>query len=181
MRIWTTAAPDEAQLDGARAVYADAFGQEPYLEPPSTAEAFVDRFRSYAATRDGCRLVLAQDARDGRVIGFVLSVIAHPGDWWRERVAARLGTDRTQRRLGAACVEVVHVAVGTGSRSRGVGTAMMAAVAAEAAAPRAVLAVDRAAPAAQRLYERCGWAVIAEDFRLTATSAPARLMARDLP
>lgn len=168
-----------ALLDGARTVYQAAFGEYPYREPPSSAEAFVERVRRYASTRDGFRLVLAQDDR-GTVTGLVLSVVAHPGDWWREQVAARLGREQSSRWLGPACVEIVHVAVHPRRQGQGIGAAMLETVRAQALAPRAVLSVHSAADRAQRLYLRSGWSPIVHDLQFPG-AAPAWLMGRPLP
>lgn len=171
--------PEPPVLDQLRSVYAAAFAEPPYEEPASAADDFLERLQRYATTRDGFRLVLAQ-RDDCSVIGFVLAALARPGDWWREQVAATLAPGDIQRRLGASCVEIVHVAVHPGQRSRGTGTTMMDAVRRQALAPRGILAVNPNARPALRLYERCGWKPISRTFRL-GDAPPAWLMVRSLP
>jgi len=164
MRLETfEAAPPDAMLDGCVEVYAAAFGQAPYGEPREQAGELRDRVARYAA-RDGFRLPVICGA-DGRPAGFALGMVAHPGDWWRDNVAAAIGAEAEERWLGAACVEIVHVAVVPGMQRQGVGQRLMAALTAPPRPPTGVLSCHPAATAAQRFYLSQGWQVITTDFR----------------
>jgi GNAT superfamily N-acetyltransferase len=142
-RLLTTEPPADL-LDNAESVYAAAFAEAPYREGPAEAAAFRARVLRYAAERDGFRLVVVDDAGPA---GVGLAVLARPGDWWRDRVAAALDPDPDAdpdaalagRWLGDACLEVVHLAVHPRARGRGLGRLVHDLLIAGAPAPTAVL------------------------------------------
>jgi GNAT superfamily N-acetyltransferase len=156
--------PPAAAAETARAVYAAAFGRPPYNEGPQQAEDFVSRIFRYAATRDGVRLVLVDEAAIG------LALLARPGDWWRDRAAEAA---RSPRWIGDVCLEVVHLAVHPDRQGEGLGKLAHDLLIAGSPAPTAILACDPRAEPARALYRGRGWTAIG---RLGTSD----LMARDL-
>jgi GNAT superfamily N-acetyltransferase len=173
-----TAMPPAAVLDGCVAVYRAAFGQPPYLEPPGEAGQLRERVGRYTG-RDGFRLPVVFGA-DGEPAGFGLGVTAHPGDWWRDKVAAAVGAEAARRWLAQACLEIVHVAVLPGAQRRGTGRRLMAALAAPPRPLTGVLSCHPAATAAQSFYLAQGWQVITTGFRLQPGQPGYWLMGLDL-
>lgn len=176
VRLLTTA-PDDGLLAEAVGAYLGAFGQPPYREGPADGVAFAERVRRYAAERDGFRFVVAR-AGDGRVAGVCLAVLARPGDWWRDRVAAALPPDVAARWLGSACLEVVHVAVVPDGQRQGIGHLMHDVLIAGQPAPAGVLSCHPAAVPAQRFYRKRGWTPLSDSF--PAGALDFWIMARDL-
>jgi GNAT superfamily N-acetyltransferase len=173
-------APDPESLAEATAVYAAAFREPPYHEDEQQAAAFTERVLRYAAERDGFRFATARDD-EGRVTGLALTVLARPGDWWRDQAAAALSGQDVRRWLGDLCLEVVHVAVPPALQRRGIGQRLHDALIAGKPAPTGVLSCHPEARPAQQLYLRQGWTLLTEEFR---TGGPGQLgywlMARDL-
>jgi GNAT superfamily N-acetyltransferase len=151
--------PPEPLLAEAADAYLAAFARAPYRETEADREAFVDRVRRYSG-RDGFRLVLARSG--DAAVGVGLGVVAHAGDWWRDRVAEECRPEDVDRWLGDACLEFVHLAVRPEHEGAGIGGAIHDAVLAGAPAPTAVLTVDRRAERARRLYDSRGWEVLQE-------------------
>jgi ribosomal protein S18 acetylase RimI-like enzyme len=174
--VAVTSAPPPELLAAAADAYLDVFSQPPYGETEPDREAFVDRVRRYAE-RDGFRLVLATDG--DTVTGFALAVIAHSGDWYRDRVAEQLEPAEIAEWLGESCLELVHLGVRPAYARRGIGRRVHDATLADCAAPTAILTVDPAAEAARHLYARQGWLVLRESVTVGAGSG-AILMARRL-
>ena len=175
--ILSTATPSEQTLREATAVYREAFGEPPYGEKPELAQAFAERVERYARERDGFRLVTAC-ADDGVVTAIGLAVLARPGDWWRDRVAAAIPGPQAGEWLGAACLEVVHLAVSPRAQGRGLGRLTHDVLIAGKPAPTAVLTVHPAAAPAQRLYLSRGWTILTD--RLARDGADYWLMGRCL-
>ncbi|MGO8956560.1 MAG: GNAT family N-acetyltransferase [Streptosporangiaceae bacterium] len=168
-----TAQPPQWVTDGCVAVYAAAFGQPPYAEPPADAELLRERVERYSS-RDGFQFPVATDL-DSHVTGFALAVRAYPGDWWRDQVAGAIGPELSARWLPPGVLEVVHVAVDPALHRRGVGRRLLASLIHEPA-PSAVLSCDHAAIAAQQLYLSQGWHVITSDLSYLPGMAPRWLM-----
>lgn len=173
-----TAVPPGPVLDGCVAVYRAAFGQPPYEEPPGEADQLRDRVSRYTG-RNGFRLPVATGS-GGQPAGFALGVTAHPGDWWRDKVAAAIGGEATQRWLGRSCLEIVHVAVVPGEQRRGIGQRLMAALLAPPRPATGVLSCHPGATAAQNFYLAQGWQVITAGFRLQPGQPGYWLMGIDL-
>jgi ribosomal protein S18 acetylase RimI-like enzyme len=162
-------APPGEIVDGCVAVYGAAFSRPPYHESPDDAAALRDRVERYAA-RDGFRLPVAA-AADGTFAGFALGVIAHPGDWWRDKVATAIGPQAAHRWLGQACLEVVLVAVDPAYQRRGIGRQVLRELLRGTDVGTAVLSCHPAAEAAQQFYLSEGWQTLTKQFR----TQPAQL------
>ena len=173
-----TAMPPEPVLDGCVTVYRAAFGQPPYEEPPGEARQLRDRVGRYAG-RDGFRFPVVAGP-GGEPAGFALGVTAHPGDWWRDKVAAAAGAEATERWLGRACLEIVHVAVLPAEQRRGIGLRLMTALLAPPQPATGVLSCHPEATAAQNFYLAQGWQVITTGFRLQPGQPGYWLMGIDL-
>jgi ribosomal protein S18 acetylase RimI-like enzyme len=158
-----TELPGEEVTASCVEVYRDSFAEPPYGESPQQADELRSRLARYSE-RDGFRLVVAR-RDDDRVVGFGLSAIAHPGDWWRERVAATIGPDLTRRWLGTAVTEVVHLAVVPDFRRSGLASAILSAMTTHPDGLGAVLSCHPDATAAQQLYLSRGWQTLSVDFR----------------
>ncbi|MFL6074851.1 MAG: GNAT family N-acetyltransferase [Mycobacteriales bacterium] len=171
-RLLTTEPPADL-LDTATSVYAAAFAEPPYGEGPAEAAAFRDRVLRYASERDGFRLVVVDDAGPA---GVGMAVLARPGDWWRDRVAAALDPPLVERWLGDRCLEVVHLAVHPRVRGRGLGRLVHDLLIAGSPAPTAVLTCDPRAEPATRLYTARGWYPLADS--VPAGDHPMTLYAR---
>ncbi len=168
-----TAQPPPQVTDGCVAVYAAAFGQPPYAEPPADAELLRERVARYSG-RDGFQFPVATEEH-GRVTGFALAVGAYPGDWWRDQVAAAIGPELSARWLPPGVLEVVHVAVDPALHRRGIGRQLLASLTGECAAA-AVLSCDPAALPAQQLYLSHGWQVITSELSYLPGMPPRWLM-----
>jgi GNAT superfamily N-acetyltransferase len=168
--------PDEV-VQSAADSYIATFREPPYNEPDEAREGFLDRVQRYSA-RDGFVLAVASDGDE--TLGIALGVTAHPGDWWRDRVAQQL-TDGEQRDwLGDACLEFVHLAVVPARQGSGIGGALHDAVVTNStAAATGVLTVDRRVERAYRLYVSRGWIVLRESINVSA-GPDMTLMARPL-
>lgn len=172
-----TRPPGSALLAEAAAVYAAAFAQPPYYEGPQEVEGFRERVARYARERSGFRLVTVRDD-DGRLDAVGLAVLAHPGDWWRDRIAAVLDGDDVQRWIGDRCLEIVHLAVHPEVQRRGRGRLVHDLLIAGSPAPVAVLSCHPAATPARDLYLNRGWRVLSD--ALPAGEATFLVLARDL-
>ena len=168
--------PEARTLEAAADAYLDGFSGPPYFETGEDRAAFLDRVGRYAE-RDGFRLVLATEGE--RSIGVGLCVVGHPGDWWRDQVAAELASDEVRDWLGEAVLEIVDLAVIPDARGRGVGGAIHDALLDGARTPTAVLTADTRATPARALYEGRGWHVLRERFSV-AGGDPVTLMVRRL-
>jgi GNAT superfamily N-acetyltransferase len=171
-----TALPSEADIERAADAYLAGFSGPPYFETAASQAEFVERVRRYAA-RDGFRLVVASEGEAPAGVG--LAVIAHPGDWWRDQVAAQLTAAEAKEWLGDSVLEVVNLAVRPESRGRGLGAALHEALLTDAEAPTAVLTADTRATPARTLYETRGWTILRERVSIGG-SEPVTLLARRL-
>ncbi len=172
----STGGPAPDLLAEATEVYAAAFGQPPYHEGPEQAAAFSERVVRYARTRSGFRFVTVRgDA--GRLVAIALAVLARPGDWWRDNMAApALDPAATDRWLGELCLEVVHVAVQPTVQRQGYGRLAHDLLISGAPAPTAILSCHRTAPAAVGLYTGRGW----QQLGALPPDGEALLFGRDL-
>jgi len=177
LEIFETSPPEEV-LAGCVDVYAAAFGQPPYGETREQAGELRERVARYAG-RDGFRLPVVF-GEDGRPAGFALGMIARAGDWWRDRVAAAIGAAAAERWLGAACLEIVHVAVWPGRQRQGTGHRLMEALTRAPRPATGVLSCHPGAPAAQRFYLSQGWQVISTGFRTSPDQLAFWVMGLDL-
>jgi ribosomal protein S18 acetylase RimI-like enzyme len=158
--LYTTPPPPQV-TDGCVGVYAAAFSQPPYAEPPADAELLRERIARYSG-RDGFRCPVATDP-PGRIVGFALAVRAYPGDWWRDQVAGAIGPALAARWLPPGVLEIVHVAVHPARHRRGIGRQLLSSLTG-ASESAAVLSCDPSAIAAQQLYLSQGWQIITADL-----------------
>jgi GNAT superfamily N-acetyltransferase len=168
--------PSRDRLLSAAEAYIATFSRPPYDEPPSARDAFLERVERYSQ-RDGFALALAIDG--GQVSGLALAVTAHPGDWWRDQVAANLSPVEIDRWLGEATLELVHLAVVPVAQGHGVGGRLHDEILAGSSCSSGILTVDPRAMPARRLYDSRGWIVVRESA-LVGTSSGAILMGRRL-
>ena len=176
--------PGSATLAKAADAYLEGFAGPPYFETDADRDGFLDRVRRYAA-RDGFRLVVAAEGDPSassearRVIGVGLAVIGHPGDWWRDQVAAGLPETDVEAWLGDAVLEVVDLTVIPAARGRGVGRAIHDALLSGVTTRTAVLTADTRATPARALYAGGGWQTLRDPFSV-AGGEPVTLMVRRL-
>jgi GNAT superfamily N-acetyltransferase len=175
----TTTAPAPATLREAVAVYQAAFARPPYGETPEMAQDFAARVQRYARDRDGFRLVTARNDA-GQMVAIALAVLARPGDWWRDKVAAAIPASLTDQWLSDLCQEVVHLAVVPDTQGHGVGRLVHDVLIAGRPAPTAVLSVHPEAEPARRLYQRQGWTVLTREFSTQPGQMPSSVMGRQL-
>jgi ribosomal protein S18 acetylase RimI-like enzyme len=108
--------------------------------------------------RDGFRLARAHD--EGRLVGFAYGCTGRDGQWWTDNARRVLPPDVGQAWLGGH-FELVSLGVVAGARGRGVGRALLRAVADGIAHDRLLLmtTADDTDPA-RRLYASEGWHVL---------------------
>jgi GNAT superfamily N-acetyltransferase len=168
--------PDAGIVARVADAYLDVFSLAPYDETEDDRAAFVDRVQRMGR-RHGFRLIVAWDGEIAAGLG--LAAVAHPGDWWRDRVAECLEQGEVDEWLGDACLELVHLAVRPPRQGNGIGGAIHDALLEGVSAPTAVLTVHPAAAPARRLYARAGWIVL-RDAVTVGVSRDVVLMARRL-
>jgi GNAT superfamily N-acetyltransferase len=167
-----TSLPTSVEIERAADAYLAGFSGAPYFETEASRAGFVDRVRRYAG-RDGFRLVVASEGDAAAGVG--LAVIGHPGDWWRDQVAAQLSRRDVDEWLGTSVLEVVNLAVRPEWRGRGLGARVLAALVAGATTSSAVLTVDTRATPARTLYTTRGWIVLRDRIAI-GDGEPATLM-----
>ncbi|PWI44718.1 GNAT family N-acetyltransferase [Streptomyces sp. ICBB 8177] len=139
-----------------REVYADAFGDAPWHEDDTYANAFLSRLEGHA-DRPGFHAALAFDGQ--RLLGFCtawLTPAPFPGDRCYPQVAAALGPELTGSWL-CGSQEVDELAVRAEARGRGLGTALLDAVTSRAPDDSSWLMTSVRAPDAVRFYRQLGW------------------------
>jgi GNAT superfamily N-acetyltransferase len=158
INVHSTLAP-QVTLDSAADAYIATFSQPPYSESEEDRAGFLDRVERYAR-RDGFALALASEG--DAVVGLALAVTAHPGDWWRDQVAANLSATEIDEWLGHGTLELVHVAVVPSVQGHGVGGRLLDAISDASVCRTGILTVDSRAEPARRLYASRGWSVLRE-------------------
>ncbi|WP_282203309.1 GNAT family N-acetyltransferase [Kitasatospora fiedleri] len=140
-----------------RSVYAAAFGGPPWHEPAHRADAYLERL-AQDALRPSFTAAAATDA-GGRLLGFATAWTTpapFPTDRCHPRVAAALGPRRTEAWLCGARV-VDELAVRPGHTERGIGTALLDAVTADAVDGRCWLLTTARPDGPLGFYLRQGW------------------------
>jgi GNAT superfamily N-acetyltransferase len=99
-------------------VYADAFAAPPHNEPPEAAGRFRESLARHAAL-PGFRAAVAW-AAGAEPAGFGYGHTSLPGQWWHDRAAAALPSERVARWLHEPFV-VVELAVRPRLQRRGIG------------------------------------------------------------
>ena len=175
----STSMPTASTLEDAAAVYGAAFSHPPYGETAEMAQAFVERVQRYACERDGFRFVTTR-SDDGQMTAIALAVLARPGDWWRDQVAAAVPASLGDRWLGGLCLEVVHLAVTPAVQGRGLGRLVHDVLIAGRPAATAILSVHPDAKPAQQLYQGRGWTILSKQFRTQPGQLAYWVMGRQL-
>lgn len=159
--------PGSPHLEGALDVYVAVFGGD-----REDARSFVTR---YAKNYPHFAGVVALDG--GRVVGLGWGAQGVLGNWWYDKVAARVGARHPA--LQDAWV-LVELGVLPEYRASGVGTRVHDAVIAAQPLPRLLLSTQVANVGARRLYERLGWEYLHPGFAFQDGGEPYVVMCREV-
>ena len=156
VRLHSTLA--DAPVEDIVDVYRDAFTAPGYDE----ASEDVERFRTGLprhADREGFRLALGR-LPDGGLAGFAYGYTGRPGQWWTDRVLARVPSGITDEWVDGH-FEFVELAVRPPAQGRGIGQALHDALLDGLPHRRALLGTWTDDRPARRLYLRSGWRELA--------------------
>jgi len=150
-------------VDELGAAVAGVFESAHGYPPGTRTRRFVGEQLVRHAGRPGFRF-LAALAEDGSLLGFAYGYTGGAGEWWHDRVAARLGEVEAARWLAPGHLELVELAVRPGSQGVGHGSALHDQLLRGWPGPTAVLSTQRANARALRFYRDRGWVVIVRDM-----------------
>ena len=152
-----TAWPPDGPIDEIVDVYRAAFTAPGYDETPDDVERFRESLPQHAE-REGFRLELAR--RAGRLVGFAYGYTGRRGQWWSDRVLARVPASITDGWVDGH-FEFVELAVRPSEQGRGIGQALHDALLDGLPQRRALLGTWTDDRPARRLYLRSGWQELA--------------------
>lgn len=159
-------APGSKYAEGAAQVFADTWHRS--LED---AIAFLGLQADYPDYRGLVALA------DGRVVGMVFGTASESGQWWHDRVAARVGESHPALRDAWVLTEL---AVLEDWRGQGIGARLHDEVLAAQPHPRALLSTEISNMRARRMYERRGWRYIHPGFPFEPGRESFVVMAKEL-
>ena len=150
---WATDRPLDELVD----VYRAAFTAPGYDETSDDVERFRASLPQHA-DREGFRLVLG--SRAGRLVGFAYGYTGRRGQWWTDRILARVPASITEVWVDGH-FEFVGLAVRPSEQGQGVGQALHDALLEDLPHRRALLGTWADDRPARRLYLRSGWRELA--------------------
>lgn len=126
--------------------------------------------------RKGFRFLAAFDR--GRLVGFAYGYTGEPGQFWHDLVAETLDPAARDRWMNGA-IEVVTLAVETGSQGRGVGGQLHDRLLRGLPNRTVLLSTGQEESPARRLYRNRGWVIIKEPYYFPNNPAPTKFMGLD--
>jgi GNAT superfamily N-acetyltransferase len=147
-----------AGLAELRAVYADAYSEEPYRWGQDHARLFAERFE-IQSRRPGFALAQARDGAE--LVGFAFGVTLQPATPWWDGLTTALPPEITTERPGRTFA-LVELVVRASWRRQGIAEAMHDLLLRDRPEERATLTVLPAATPAQAAYRKWGWQRIAQ-------------------
>jgi ribosomal protein S18 acetylase RimI-like enzyme len=158
--------PGSAWFPGAVGVYARTWDRNWHK-----AWEFIAQFARYPHYRGLVAL------EGDRVVGMIFGHQSLPGQWWHDRVAARVGWDHPS--LTDAWV-VVELAVLPACRNRAIGRRLLETLLEQQPFSRAILSTQVENEGARRFYERLGWGYLHEGFIFAPGQPPFVVMQKEL-
>jgi len=149
--------PADGLIDEIVDVYRAAFTAPGYDETPDDVERFRTSLPQHA-DREGFRLELGRRAR--RLVGFAYGYTGRRGQWWCDRVLARVPANIADAWVDGH-FEFVELAVRPSEQGRGIGQALHDALLEGLPQRRALLGTWTDDRPARRLYLRSGWRELA--------------------
>ncbi|MHA3704803.1 GNAT family N-acetyltransferase [Jatrophihabitans sp. YIM 134969] len=163
-----------ARVDEAMAIYVAAMG---YHVSAGKARAAATR----AHTRyDGFASVAAVHTPSGRLLGFGYGYTSRPGQWWHDLVR-RAVEPSTAEVWMADAFELSELHVSPDAQGRGIGRAVLAALASRTTESTMLLSTPDAETRAFRLYTDLGFVALARRHRFPGDGRPFAVLGARLP
>src|SRR5579863_9317193 len=115
---------------------------------------------------------------EDKVIGMGFGVRSFPGNWWHDRVAAKLGADSPALQDAWVLVDLAVLEI---YRGEGIGSALHNALLQNQPCPRALLSTEVKNSGARRFYERHGWHYLLTDYVFREGDEPFVVLSRECP
>ena len=160
-------------------VYAGAFAGPPYLRGKPEALAFADSFAHHRG-REAFRCLVARDAQDGLLVGFIYGFTCLPGQWWYDQLAGRMSPELQARWLSGA-FELAELAVLPAYQGRGIGGQLHDRLLNGLPQRTALLSTMQTETNAMALYRKRSWRLILSDFLFAGAVRPYVILGKDLP
>lgn len=128
--------------------------------------------------RSGFACVVATDAT-GRIHGLAYGYRGAPGQWWYSEV--RRGVRTADERRLTDFFELTELHVHPDSQGRGLGEALLRALAKDRPERRMLLSTPEGENRAWRLYRRLGFTDVLRNYRFTGDPRPFGVLGRELP
>jgi len=116
---------------------------------------------------------------DGRIRGLAYGYRGEPGQWWYSEV--RRGLSAAARMQLSDFFELTELHVRPDSQGRGLGEALLRAIAQDRPEQRMLLSTPEGDNRAWRLYRRLGFTDVLRDYRFSGDPRAFGILARDLP
>ena len=117
--------------------------------------------------------------RPGRILGLAYGYRGAPGQWWYSEV--RRGVRPAGEAQLADFFELTELHVHPDSQGRGLGEALLRALAQDRPERRILLSTPEGENRAWRLYRRLGFTDVLRNYRFTGDPRPFGVLGRDLP
>ncbi len=150
--------------------------------PPEVAVARTALWAEHSR-RNGFACVVAEapgdPGRESEILGLAYGYHGAPGQWWFSEVRRGLGAGASEH-LGDF-FELTELHVRPDAQGRGLGEALLRALAGRVREPLMLLSTPEGDNRAWRLYRRLGFADVLRHFRFTGDPRPFGVLERSLP
>ena len=160
------------------AVYCEAFTPPPYNKSAAEVEEFAQSFPTQWQ-REAYRFVAALEHDSKQLIGFAYGYASAAGHWWVDFVRTALPEPLASEWLENS-FQLVEIAVLPVFQGQGIGGRLHDSLLAGLPHDRALLGTMQADTAAYRLYQRRGWAVLAENLEVPGIARRYQIMGLEL-